>query len=51
MILILKVFLKNVYVLYLKTCDDYGIPKVRHMTHLEFRKGIELAWVNPEVRV
>ena len=44
-------FLKNAYVLYLKTCDDYGIPKVRHMTHLEFRKGIELAWINPEVRV
>ena len=41
--------LKNAYVLYLKICDDYGIPKVIRVTHLEFRKGVALAWINTEV--
>ena len=43
---ILGVFLTNVYVLYLNTCEDYGIPKVIRMAHLEFRKGVLLAWIN-----
>ena len=41
--------LTNMYVMYLKTCDEYEIPKVRRMTYLEFRKVIALAWINPEV--
>ena len=49
MFLILGVFLKNAYVLYLKTCDDYGTPKLKCMTHIEFRKVISLVWINPEV--
>ena len=46
---VLGVFLTNEYFLYLKTCDEYGTPKVRRMTHLEFLKGIALAWINNEV--
>ena len=46
---ILGVFLTNAYVLYIKICDEYGIPKERRHTHLEFRKEIALAWINPEL--
>ena len=44
-------FITNAYVLYLKTCGEYRIPKVTHMTRLEFLNGIVLAWINPEVHV
>ena len=42
-------FLTNAYVIYFKTCDEFGIPKLRRMTHLEFQKVILLAWKNTEV--
>ena len=48
---VILVFITNMYVLYLKTCDGYGIPKVRRMTHPEFRKVIASVWINPEVHV
>ena len=42
------VMLTNAYVMYVTVCDEYDIPKRDRKTHLEFRKDIALAWINPK---
>jgi len=46
----LGVFLTNAYVVYGRICDEHGVPKQHRLTHLEFRKEIALAWINPELQ-
>ena len=36
------------YLIYVTVCEEYDIPKRDRKTHLEFRKDIALAWINPK---
>ena len=40
--------LTNIYVMYVTVCDEYDIPKTDRKSHMEFRKDIALAWINPK---
>ena len=42
------VMLTNAYMMYVTVCDEYDILKKDRKSHMEFRKDIALAWINPK---
>jgi len=42
------VLVTNAYVCYSKVCDENNIPKKKRRSHLEFRKDLAIAWIDPE---
>ena len=43
------VILVNAYILYIRLCEEEGIPKRYIMSHHDFRKKVAMAWINSDV--
>lgn len=45
----LGVILVNLYIVYVKVCEEEGVDKNNIISHYDFRKKVAMAWINPDL--